>query len=110
MSVLGAARNPIIRWEYLVDEWDQIREALIQHLELTVYSVAIGFVALGRVLAALALRYNWATTAITGFTGFLYTIPSVALFGMLVPYFGLSKTSGRDPPGEPTRCSSWSPT
>lgn len=90
--MLAEARNPIIRWEYLVDEWDQIREAIIQHLELTVYSVAIGFV-LSAALTFLALRYGWATSAITGFTGFLYTIPSVALFGMLVPYFGLTKTA-----------------
>jgi osmoprotectant transport system permease protein len=45
------------------------------------------------VLAAIALRYRWATTPITGFTGFLYTIPSVALFAMLTPYFGLSRVS-----------------
>ena len=30
---------------------------------------------------------------INGFTAFLYTIPSVALFGILVPYFGLSRLS-----------------
>mgnify|MGYP000258255395 CR=1 FL=1 len=30
---------------------------------------------------------------ITGFTGFLYTLPSVALFALLVPVFGLSRTS-----------------
>ena len=42
------ATNPIIRWEWIVDEWDQIREALLQHLELTVLSVALGFVIVGR--------------------------------------------------------------
>ena len=42
---------------------------------------------------ALALRYRWTTSAITGFTGFLYTLPSVALFALLVPAFGLSRVS-----------------
>ena len=89
---LAEARNPVLRWEYVIDEWDQVQEAIVQHLELTLYSVALGFV-VSSVLAAIALRYRWATGPITGFTGFLYTIPSIALFGLLVPYFGLSRTS-----------------
>lgn len=92
IGVLAEARNPLIRWEYIVEEWDQIRAAIIEHLELTVYSVALGFV-MASFLAAFALRFEWATSAITGFTGFIYTIPSVALFALLVPYFGLSRTS-----------------
>lgn len=92
MTVLGEATNPIIRWEWITAEWDQIREALIQHLELTVLSVALGSV-VAAVLSAIALRFRFMATPITGFTGFLYTIPSVALFGLLVPYFGLSRTT-----------------
>jgi osmoprotectant transport system permease protein len=93
MTVVPAeARNPLLRWEYIVDEWDQIQTALIQHLELVLVSVAAGFV-LSSILAAIALRYRWTTSPITGFTGFLYTIPSIALFGLLVPYFGLTRTS-----------------
>lgn len=92
MTVLAQATNPIIRWEWITAEWDQIREALIQHLELTVLSVALGSV-VAAVLSAIALRFRFMATPITGFTGFLYTIPSVALFGLLVPYFGLSRTT-----------------
>jgi len=83
------ATNPIIRWEYLVDEWDQISEALVQHLRLTVVSVALGVV-LATGLSAVALRFRWAATPITTTTAVIYTIPSVALFGILVPYTGLS--------------------
>jgi len=85
-------RNPIIRWDYVVDQSDDILAALGQHLELTLISVALGL-AVSAPLAALALRYRWTTSAITGFTGFLYTLPSVALFALLVPVFGLSRTS-----------------
>ncbi|MDH3707549.1 MAG: ABC transporter permease [Acidimicrobiia bacterium] len=92
MSVLGEAANPIIRWEWIVDEWDQIREALVQHLELTILSVTLGAV-VAAILSAIALRWRPSATPITGFTGFLYTIPSVALFGLLVPYFGLSRAT-----------------
>jgi osmoprotectant transport system permease protein len=92
MTVIGEATNPIIRWEWTIDEWDQIREALVQHLELTLLSVALGC-AVAAVLSAVALRFRFTATPITGFAGFLYTIPSVALFGLLVPHFGLSRTT-----------------
>jgi osmoprotectant transport system permease protein len=89
-GVLAQATNPIIRWEYIIDEWDQIQQALLEHLELTVYAVLLGL-AVSAGLAALALRFRWTAGPISGLTAFLYTIPSVALFGILVPYFGLSR-------------------
>ncbi len=90
IPLLAQAPNPIVRWEYFIDEWDQIQRALIEHLELTVYAVVLGLVASAG-LSAIALRYRWTLAPINGFTAFLYTIPSVALFGILVPYFGLSR-------------------
>lgn len=92
MRLVAEARNPIIRWEWIIDDWDQISEALVQHLVLTVLSVALGVI-VAAVLSAIALRFRFMVPSITGFTGFLYTIPSVALFGLLVPYFGLSRVT-----------------
>lgn len=88
-GALAQASNPIIRWEYLIDEWDQISEALVQHLRLTLMSVLIGAV-LAALLTALALRFRWTASPINAMTGVIYTLPSVALFGILVPYTGLS--------------------
>ena len=90
IAVLAQATNPLIRWEYFIDEWDQIRRALIEHIELTLYSLVLGLI-LSAALSAIALRYRWSAAPISGFAAFLYTIPSVALFGILVPYFGLSR-------------------
>jgi len=92
VSLVDQARNPIIRWEWVVDEWDQIYEAVLEHLQLTFLSVALGVV-VAAVLSAIALRWRVLYTPVSAFTAFLYTIPSVALFGLLVPYFGLSKAS-----------------
>lgn len=82
------ATNPIIRWEYVFkrertpDElWSRTRE----HLELTVVPVLIGLT-ISSVLSALALRWRWTTGPVTAGAGFLYTIPSLALFGVLVSY------------------------
>lgn len=84
-----ANRNPLVRWDWVTGEWDQIQTALVQHLQLTFLSVFFGLL-ISAALAFVALRYRWTLSPITGFTGFLYTIPSVALFGLLVPYTGLA--------------------
>lgn len=82
------ATNPLFRWEYLFTRdrtpgelWDKTR----QHLQLTVVSVLIGIV-LSAVLTALILRFRWLRAVIFTFAGVLYTIPSLALFAVLVTY------------------------
>lgn len=90
IRILAQAANPILRWEYFIEEWDQIQRALLEHLELTVYALSLGLI-VSAGLSAIALRYRWTVKPINGFTAFLYTLPSVALFGILVPYFGLSR-------------------
>lgn len=88
LSADTQASNPIIRWEYLFERErtpDELWERTRQHLELTVIPVAIGLV-ISSLLAAIALRFRWTLGPITTFAGFLYTIPSLALFGVLVTY------------------------
>jgi len=90
VSVLLATRaaNPLLRWSYFIEQWDRIQEALVQHVQLTLLAVGCGFV-ISALLAFVALRYRWTITPITLFAAFLYTIPSVAFFGVLVAYLGL---------------------
>ena len=88
-SLLLSNRNPLIRWDWVRSEWDQIQEAILQHLELTLLSVFFGLL-ISAALSWIALRYRWTFAPISATTGFLYTIPSVALFGLLVPYTGLA--------------------
>lgn len=88
MLLASHAANPLVRWSYFVDQWDRIEEALLQHIQLTLLAVAAGFV-ISAGLAALGLRYRWSVGPITLFAAALYTIPSVAFFGVLVSYLGL---------------------
>jgi osmoprotectant transport system permease protein len=85
-------RNPILRWSYFTEQTDSIVEALLQHLQLTLSAVGIGLI-ISAGLAAIAMKYRWTVGPITGTTAFLYTIPSVAFFGVLVPYTGNSATT-----------------
>lgn len=85
--MIAEARNPIIRWEWVIEEWDQIRRALIEHLILTVLALGLGLLA-SALLAAVILRVRWLRTPITATTTIIYTLPSVALFALLAPTFG----------------------
>jgi osmoprotectant transport system permease protein len=60
---------------------------LVRHVELVGASVAAGF-AIAFALAVIAHRRRWVVAPVTGVTGVLYTIPSVALFTVLLPITG----------------------
>jgi osmoprotectant transport system permease protein len=83
-----AADEPLLRWDWVGDHLDEIRELLIEHVKLTVLAVAIGF-AIAMVMALVATRWRWTYAVLAGFCGVLYAIPSVALFAVLVPITGL---------------------
>jgi osmoprotectant transport system permease protein len=85
---LLAADEPLVRWEWVGDHLDEIRTQTYEHVKLTVLSVAIGFV-ISLALALLSVRYRWLYAVLAGVCGVLYTIPSVALFAVLVPVYGL---------------------
>ena len=90
LSTETQATNPIVRWEWVFlreDTPSELWDATLQHLKLTLAAVAMGTV-LAALLAVVALRFRWTFTPITAFTGFLYTIPSVALFGVLRSRYG----------------------
>ena len=68
--------------------------ALRQHVVLTLIAVSIGFV-ISTALALVAYRRRWLERPVVIVTSILYTIPSLALFELLVPIpgFGLSRTT-----------------
>ena len=86
-SLIAEATNPIIRWEWVVEEWDQVWEAIVEHVILTTMAMALGLV-VSSILAAIALRHRWTMTPITATTSLIYTLPSVALFALLAPVWG----------------------
>lgn len=78
--------------EYLTDRREELVSATLQHLAITAAAVALGLV-LALPLALLARRYVRFESAILGVSTGLYTIPSLALFPILVPFTGLSPTT-----------------
>lgn len=89
-------RNPLIRWDYVVTQRPAISAALVEHLQLTVLTVLIGSL-IAAVLASVALRWHRTRQPIGAGTAALYTIPSVAFFGLLVPSTGLTRMTALIP-------------
>ncbi|MER6913451.1 ABC transporter permease [Streptomyces sp. NPDC000594] len=83
------ARNEWICGEYLSTRRGILLDATLQHLQLTAVSVAIA-VALSVPLAVAARRWHWAAGPVLGLTTVLYAIPSLAMFSLLLPVYGLS--------------------
>lgn len=81
-------RNEWVCWEYITSRADVLGQALVQHLGIVVASVLLGL-ALAFPLALLARRYRTLEGAVVGTTTAIYTIPSLALFSLLVPLTGL---------------------
>ena len=90
--MIPLAAEPVIRWDWVADHLSEIGSRLIEHIELTVIAVVIGF-AISFPLAILAHRRRWTYAPITWVAGVLYTIPSLSLFVILVPITGLSATT-----------------
>jgi len=84
--------QPFFRWDWTVDHLDDVWVQLLQHLQLTLWAVGIGLL-IAFPMAVVAYRRRFLYGPFTWITGILYTIPSLALFAMLVPYTGLSFTT-----------------
>jgi osmoprotectant transport system permease protein len=85
--------NNTFCWDWVRGHWhDTLGPALVQHIELTAIAVGIGF-AIAFPLALLAHRYRRLEQPFGIFSALLYTIPSLALFQLLVPFTGLTLTT-----------------
>ena len=82
----------LFRWEWVVDHLDDVATRSWEHVYLTLLAVGIGF-AISFPLGVYAHRHRRVYGPIASVAGILYTIPSLALFAMLVPFTGLSTTT-----------------
>ena len=85
--------NSMFCTTWIRQHWtDTLQPALIQHLWLTAIAVGIGF-AIAFACALLAHRFGRLAAPFGVFSAFLYTIPSIALFQLLVPVTGITVTT-----------------
>jgi osmoprotectant transport system permease protein len=81
--------EPLVRWDWIASNLDEIGLRLGEHVVLTLVAMLVGtLIAAG--LSLLVLRSPRLEQPTTVVTGTLYTIPSLALFALLVPYTGFT--------------------
>jgi osmoprotectant transport system permease protein len=84
-------------WPWVQDHTDEIRARLVEHIELTVLAVLLGLM-IALPLALLSVRYRRLYGPVLAITGVLYTIPSLAMFALLVGVTGtFSRTTALIP-------------
>lgn len=75
---------------WLVRNYDLVLTATWQHIVLTVTSVAIAFV-VALLFGVASARHRAVYRVVLAVTGTFYTIPSLALFAILIPIVGLGR-------------------
>jgi osmoprotectant transport system permease protein len=85
IALVGA----VIDWSWITEHLGEIGSRLVQHVWLTTLAVSIGLV-LSLPLGVYAHRHPRAYGSIAAAAGVIYTIPSLALFVLLLPITGIS--------------------
>ncbi|AQW51707.1 ABC transporter permease [Streptomyces violaceusniger] len=81
--------NEWICGEYVRTRGQELTDATLEHVWITLASVAIGLL-VAFPLALLARRWRVVSGPVLGLTTILYTVPSLAMFSLLLPVFGVS--------------------
>jgi osmoprotectant transport system permease protein len=88
--------DPWINWSWLSTHVPTVSAAVQQHVILTVIAL-VGGLAIALPLGIAAHRWtNLRLPSLTGF-GIFYTIPSISLFALLIPYTGLGTLTAEIP-------------
>jgi osmoprotectant transport system permease protein len=90
--LLAQSERPLFEWSWVTRNASSIWDATVEHLFLTSTSVGIGLV-VSLVLAVASIRWRRLYGPIIAAGGLLYTIPSLAAFGLLHPFTGLTATT-----------------
>ena len=89
---LQGEEQPWILWDWLFTHVSRFTDALEQHVELTATAIVIALV-ISIPLGVAAHRWRAVRNPAYFVFGVFYTIPSIALFALLIPYTGLSATT-----------------
>ncbi len=78
-------------WDYVKARSSEIQHSLYQHIELSVLALVIAMI-VAAFLAVFASLLPWSKGLILALLGVIYTIPSIALFVLLAPGFGIKSS------------------
>jgi osmoprotectant transport system permease protein len=92
MAVAVVGQGPLVDWSWIGGHTDDIVSRLLHHVIFTLIAVGLGFV-ISLALSLLVVRWRWLYGVVASIAGILYTIPSLALFAVLVTITGPTVTT-----------------
>lgn len=82
----------ILEWSWISSNLDTIWAQFQEHIILTILPVGFGFL-IAFPLALVAVRWPNLYSPLLGITGVLFSIPTLALFVVMIPFTGLSRAT-----------------
>jgi osmoprotectant transport system permease protein len=79
-------------WPWVTSHLDEIRSRLSEHIVLTLLALGFGLL-IAVPIALISFRYRRVYGPVLAVTSILYTVPSLALFALLIPITGLSRAT-----------------
>ncbi|WP_412529470.1 ABC transporter permease [Burkholderia lata] len=73
-------------FDYLASSWPELLQLTLQHIWLVGIAVGCAIVA-GVPLGILINRHDWLAGPLLGVATIVLTLPSIALFGLMIPFF-----------------------
>ena len=78
--------------DYISNYYDRLLQAALEHLELAAAALAISLL-LAAVLTLLCSRSKTSSRILVNVLSMIYSIPSLAMFALMIPLTGLGKTT-----------------
>ncbi|MBR2627186.1 MAG: ABC transporter permease, partial [Peptococcaceae bacterium] len=75
-------------WQLYLSRQEYFHDLLLEHLQLSAISILLALL-IGLALGILIAQQDRFSLPVLGTINFIYTIPSIALFGILLPFTGL---------------------
>lgn len=76
----------------LIERRDFFIDLTTQHLEISIIAIIIAAF-LGLILGVIISEYDKSSSFVLGLVNFIYTIPSISLLGILIPFSGIGNTT-----------------
>jgi osmoprotectant transport system permease protein len=96
MNVIAAGDGePLIRWDWIGDHAGQLADLTAHHLKLALLPILFGLV-IAIPLGVVCVRWRWLYPPTLGVANVLYGVPSLALFMLCIPYFGIGSGGKAD--------------
>jgi osmoprotectant transport system permease protein len=87
--------EPLVRWSWVGDHTDELTTLTLHHLKLALLPILFGLI-IAIPLGILCARWRWLYPPTLGIANVLYGVPSLALFMLFIPYFGIGSGGKAD--------------